>query len=118
MSYGVTQFLGSPAERGTYMLVLVCHKIFFTPSFLNAEGELMNETELRKWRLRMNVGATSPATSSAANENLTSSRELDDLFELTVLTAQENDWEPPTREEFEARYRKEVAARNSKVSEQ
>lgn len=76
----------------------------------------MTEHELRKWRMRMNVGATSPATSSAANTDFISDRELDDLFELTVLTAQENDWEPPTREEFEARYCKEIARRDNRES--
>ena len=72
----------------------------------------MNENELNKWRLRMNVGATSPATSSAANDFI-SSDELEDLFQLHVLTAEENGWEAETREEFEWRYRKEIAMRDN-----
>ena len=81
-----------------------------------SDGELMDEHQLRKWRLRMNVGATSPATSAAANDFI-SSEELDDLFQLSVLTAEENGWEAEPREEFERRYHEEIAERNSKVSE-
>jgi len=73
----------------------------------------MTEYELNKWRLRMNVGATSPATQSAANDFI-SSAELNDLYELAALTAEENGWEIPTRGEFEARYRKEVATRDKR----
>jgi hypothetical protein len=63
----------------------------------------------------MNVGATSPATS--ANTDFVSDRGLDDLYDLSVLTAEENGWEAEPREQFEARYRDEIAARNNKVSD-
>ncbi len=57
------------------------------------------------------------ATSSAADTGFISSRELDDLYELYMLTQQENDWDIEPRDQFEARYREEVAARDNKVSE-
>ena len=76
----------------------------------------MDKNEIRLWRLRMEGNPSSsttdaPKTSRAADTGFASSAELDDLFELTVMTANENNWEPPTREEFEARYRKEIAQR-------
>ena len=61
----------------------------------------------------MNVGATSPATQSAANDFI-SSAELDDLFQLHVLTAEENNWQAHTREEFEAQYKREIAMRDNR----
>ena len=78
----------------------------------------MNQTELRNWRIRMegnpSSSTTAPKTSRAADTGFASSAELDDLFELTVMTANENNWEPPTREAFEARYRKEIAQRDNR----
>ncbi len=56
----------------------------------------MDEMELKRWRMRMNI-PTSAAPTSAANTGFISSRELD---------------EP--REQFEARYRKEIAMRDSR----
>jgi hypothetical protein len=89
--------------------------------FLNTEANL-NAHERRQWRMRME-GTTNPPTSttdapktSAAANDFVSDRDLDDLFELSVLTAQENDWEPETREEFEQHYHEEIVGRNSKVS--
>jgi hypothetical protein len=78
----------------------------------------MDKHEINKWRMRME-GRNSPGVPriSAANTDFVSSADLDDLYDLSVLTAEENGWECDTREEFERRYREEVAERNSKVSE-
>jgi len=83
----------------------------------------MTEHERRQWRMRMEgtnpptSTTDEPKTSSAANTGFVSTRDLDDLYELHILTQQENDWPIEPRERFEARYRQEIAERNSKVSE-
>ena len=77
----------------------------------------MNEHERRQWRMRME-GATNPPDTpkpkSAASTEFISNADLDDLYDLSVLTAEENGWEIPSREEFEARYRRELAKRDNR----
>ena len=80
----------------------------------------MTEHERRQWRMRMEgtnpptSTTDEPKTSSAANTDFVSSADLDDLYDLSVLTAEENGWEAETREEFERRYRKEIAMRDNR----
>jgi hypothetical protein len=57
-----------------------------------------------------------PKTSAAANTDFVSSADLEDLYDLSVLTAEENGWKVESREEFERRYRTEVAAQDSRKS--
>lgn len=60
----------------------------------------MREHEILKWKLL--VSGMSAAPPSGA------SPELDNLYELYLLTCVENGWEPESRESFEQQYREET----------